>query len=209
MCCCFCVILNKKKCTRCRPRGYKFENLNSFSVPYFPADATHCPRRFWLDFALFRKKLEWKYWSLGCCVQVVVYILISTKNHLQESRIEKYAGNWCFECTIESSKLMIIFCVAAAWLVIILNFNTTRQFTSHLQYCNHQNTHAFFVRKATWIKKLIFGMIRQAGIWYTQISSKNCLHAVTTLSFYSSTHCPRRFWLAVFFEKQSYKKTDK
>ena len=100
------------------------------------------------------------------------------------------------------------FCVAAAWLVRI----STQQYSSrriHLQYCNHQNTHAFFVRKATWIKKLIFGMIRQAGIWNTQISSKNCLHAVTTLSFDSSTHCPRRFWLAVFFEKQSYKKTDK
>ena len=94
------------------------------------------------------------------------------------------------------------FCVAAAWLVRI----STQQYSSrriHLQYCNHQNTHAFFVRKATWIKKLIFGMIRQAGTWYTQISSKKRLHAVATLSFDSSTHCPRRFWLAVFLEKQS------
>ena len=136
------VMLNKKKCTLCRSRGYKFENLNSFSVPYFPADATHCPRRFWLDFALFRKKLEWKYWSLGCCVQVVVYIPISTKNRLQESRIEKYAGNWCFECTIQSSKLMIIFCVAAAWLVRILIFNTTRQFTSHSSSILQSTDHA-------------------------------------------------------------------
>ena len=159
MCLLFIVILNKKKCTLCRPRGYKFENLNSFSVPYFPADATHCPRRFWLDFALFRKKLEWKYWSLGCCVQVVVYILISTKNRLQESRIEKYAGNWCFECTIESSKLMIIFCVAAARLVRIWNFKTTRQFTSHSSSILQSTDHAclFLFEKRPELKNWYLG----------------------------------------------------
>lgn len=202
MCLLFIVILNKKKCTLCRPRGYKFENLNSFSVPYFPADATHCPRRFWLDFALFRKKLEWKYWSLGCCVQVVVYILISTKNRLQESRIEKYAGNWCFECTIESSKLMIIFCVAAARLVRIWNFKTTRQFTSHSSSILQSTDHAclFLFEKRPELKNWYLG-------WFGRLEFDTLRYhprIVSTLSsFDSSTHCPRRFWLADFFEKQS------
>jgi hypothetical protein len=40
---------------------------------------------------------------------MVIYYLISTKNRLPASRIEKYAGNCCFECRIESSKMIIIF----------------------------------------------------------------------------------------------------
>jgi hypothetical protein len=74
----------------------------------YPDSAT---RRFWLDFVLFRKQLEWKYWSVGLYagVQVMIYVLILTKNRLPASRIEKYAGNCCFEFTIESSELIIVF----------------------------------------------------------------------------------------------------
>ncbi len=101
------------------------------------------------------------------------------------------------------------FCVAAACLEWILSLNTPRQYCSpciHLQCCNNQTTQVlaclFLFETQPEQKNWYLRWFVQAQTRYTQILSKNRLHAATTSSLDSSTYLPcRRFLLAFFLRK--------
>jgi hypothetical protein len=112
-----------------------------------------------------------------------------------------------FEFTIESSKLIIIFVLlqhgwGEDWV------STHQDSTVHLASIFNAAIIrprrfwlAVLVRYSTWKKQWFSGWFVQDQTWYTQILSKNRLHAATTSSLDSSTHRPRRFSLAFFVRK--------
>ena len=94
-----------------------------------------------------------------------------------------------------------------------VSFSTTRQYSSpriHLQCCNNQTTQvlAFFCSKRTWIKKLIFGMIRKGSDsihWdiIQESSPRRRCHDIIIIGFVNTSF--PQVLICLFLRKVSYR----